>query len=48
MPEEPSLLDVTTIRTELAAHYDLTPSIELARDMSDIHARKERVMPFPD
>lgn len=46
--EEPSLLDVTTIRAKLAAHYDLTPSIELARDMADIHARMDRVMPFPD
>ena len=42
------MLDVTTIRAELAAHYDLTPSIELARQMSDIYARMDRVMPFPD
>lgn len=27
--EEPSLLDVMTIRAELAAYYDLTPSVEL-------------------
>lgn len=46
--EEPSLLDVTTTRPELAAHYDLSPSVELAREMSDIHARMDRVMPFPD
>ena len=42
------MLDVTTIRAELAAHYDLEPSVELAQEMAGIHARMDRVMPFPD
>ena len=42
------MLDVTTIRAELAAHYDLAPSLALARDMAAIHARMERAVPFPD
>ena len=46
--KEPVLLDVTTIRAELAAHYDLAPSLALARDMAAIHARMERAVPFPD
>ncbi|MGR3199577.1 MAG: quinolinate synthase NadA, partial [Paracoccus sp. (in: a-proteobacteria)] len=42
------MLDLTNIRAELEAHYDLAPSMELAQRMSDIHARMDRVMPFPD
>nr|WP_111301655.1 quinolinate synthase NadA [Paracoccus saliphilus] len=42
------MLDLTNIRAELEAHYDLAPSVELAQQMSDIHARMDRVMPFPD
>lgn len=42
------MLDLMTIRDELHAHYDLTPSMELAQDMSDIHARMGRVMPMID
>lgn len=42
------MLDLTSIRDELARHYDLTPSLELAESMKDIHARMDRVMPWPD
>lgn len=42
------MLDLTNIRAELQAHYDLAPSLELAESMSDIHARMDRVVPLPD
>jgi len=42
------MLDLTNIRDELRAHYDLEPSLELAAEMSDIHARMGRVMPLVD
>ena len=42
------MLDLTKIRAELKRHYDLTPSVELAEQMSEIHARMKRSMPFPD
>lgn len=42
------MLDLTSIRDELNAHYDLAPSLELAESMSDIHARMDRVVPLPD
>ena len=42
------MLDLMTMRDELRAHYDLTPSMELAQEMSDIHARMGRVMPMID
>ena len=42
------MLDLTNIRDELRAHYDLSPSMELAEQMSDIHARMNRVMPMVD
>lgn len=42
------MLDLTTIRGELAACYDLEPSLELAERMADVHARMGRVMPWPD
>ncbi|MTH77987.1 quinolinate synthase NadA [Paracoccus aestuariivivens] len=42
------MLDKTDIRKELRAHYDLEPSLELAAEMSDIHARMDRVMPMVD
>ncbi|PKQ10486.1 MAG: quinolinate synthase [Alphaproteobacteria bacterium HGW-Alphaproteobacteria-1] len=42
------MLDLTNIRAELQAHYDLSPSVTLATQMADIHARMARVMPFPD
>lgn len=46
--EEMTMLDMTTIRAELKACYDLEPSLELAQQMSDIHARMDRVMPLVD
>ncbi|MDP5307264.1 quinolinate synthase NadA [Paracoccus spongiarum] len=42
------MLDMTGIRAELNAHYDLAPSLELAETMSAIHARMDRVVPLPD
>jgi len=42
------MLDLTTIRDELGAHYDLEPSLDLAERMADVHARMGRVMPWPD
>ena len=42
------MLDMMNIRGELALHYDLAPSLELAQEMSDIHARMDRVMPLVD
>lgn len=42
------MLDLANIRTALNRHYDLTPSVELAQQMGDIHARMSRVVPFPD
>ena len=42
------MLDLTSVRDELARHYDLAPSLELAESMKDIHARMDRVMPWPD
>ncbi|MCF3972913.1 quinolinate synthase NadA [Paracoccus salsus] len=42
------MLDLTAIRAELHAHYDLEPSLELAESMSEIHARMDRVVPLPD
>ncbi|OCX65326.1 quinolinate synthase [Thioclava sp. SK-1] len=42
------MLDFTVMRATLADYYDLTPSVELAEALSDIHAKMERVIPFPD
>lgn len=42
------MLDLTDIRSQLRAHYDLEPSLDLAHAMSDIHARMGRVMPMID
>ena len=42
------MLDMTSIRAELDAHYDLAPSLETARRLGDIHTRMDRVMPLPD
>ncbi|MER5172086.1 quinolinate synthase NadA [Thioclava kandeliae] len=42
------MLDFTAMRAQLAEVYDLTPSVELAQSMSDIHAKMDRVIPFPD
>ncbi|WP_339108616.1 quinolinate synthase NadA [Thioclava sp. GXIMD4216] len=42
------MLDFTAMRATLAEVYDLTPSVELASSMADIHAKMDRVIPFPD
>ena len=47
-PGGESMLDLTTMRADLAEKFDLTPSLTLAEEMRDIHARMDRVMPLPD
>ena len=42
------MLDFATMRAALAEAYDLTPSLTLAQEMADIHARMDRVIPLPD
>lgn len=42
------MLDLTEMRSTLAATYDLAPSMTLAEEMRDIHARMDRVIPLPD
>jgi quinolinate synthase len=42
------LLDQIALRAELADHYDLAPSTELAAEMADIYARMDRVVTPPD
>lgn len=42
------MLDQIALRAELADHYDLAPSPDLAAEMSGIYARMERVMSPPD
>lgn len=42
------MLDLMPVRAELAAHYDLNPSIAAAEATRDIWARMARVMPFAD
>ncbi|MFV0300372.1 MAG: quinolinate synthase NadA [Paracoccus sp. (in: a-proteobacteria)] len=42
------MLDLTHVRAELADHYDLAPSIDLAAAMPDIYDRMKRVVPPPD
>ena len=42
------MLDQNAIRAELAQHYDLEPSVELADAMSDIYAKMDRVVSHPD
>lgn len=42
------MLDLTTMRATLAEKFDLAPSMTLAEEMRDIHARMDRVMPLPD
>ncbi|WP_420796852.1 quinolinate synthase NadA [Alkalilacustris brevis] len=43
-----ALLDVTNMRSVLADHYDLAPSMEAAEATRDIHARMARVVPLAD
>ena len=42
------MLDLTTMRATLAEIYDLAPSLDLAEEMRDIHAKMDRVVPLPD
>ncbi|MFP1643550.1 quinolinate synthase NadA [Pontitalea aquivivens] len=42
------MLDFAMMRATLAEAYDLAPSVTLAEEMRDIHARMDRVVPFPD
>lgn len=42
------MLDQTALRTELADHYDLAPSPELAAAHANIYAKMERVISPPD
>lgn len=42
------MLDFATMRATLAEAYDLAPSLQLAEEMRDIHARMDRVVPLPD
>lgn len=43
-----NLLDLTAIRTELAEHYDLAPSVDIAEAMPEIYKRMDRVVTPPD
>jgi quinolinate synthase len=36
------------LRSALAEKYDLAPSLDLAREMGDLHARMDRVVPLAD
>ena len=40
--------DITKLRAELAAHFDLAPSIAAAQSTKHIHAKMERVVPLAD
>lgn len=40
--------DITTLRADLAAHYDLAPSLAAAEATRDLYARMQRVVPFAD
>ncbi|KEP68923.1 quinolinate synthetase [Thioclava dalianensis] len=42
------MLDLTKMRSTLAGQYDLAPSMRLAEDMADTHAKMARVMPLAD
>lgn len=42
------MLDFAAMRATLAEAYDLAPSMTLAEEMRDIHARMDRVVPLPD
>ena len=42
------MLDTTTLRAELSSHYDLAPSVDLAKRMQDIYATMNRVVSPPD
>jgi quinolinate synthase len=42
------LPDIATIRTTLAEHYDLAPSLQAAEATSDTYRKMARVVPFAD
>ncbi len=42
------MTDLATIRTELARHYDLAPSVECAEELADLYAGMSRAVPFAD
>ncbi|WP_204112306.1 quinolinate synthase NadA [Shimia biformata] len=42
------MLDLTTVRAELGAQYDLTPSQETADRLGDLYSRMDRVVPPSD
>ncbi|UOA28624.1 quinolinate synthase NadA [Pseudosulfitobacter sp. DSM 107133] len=42
------MLDLTAIGTELAQHYDLAPSVDIAAEMPEIYVRMDRVVSPPD
>ncbi|CUH64536.1 Quinolinate synthase A [Thalassovita autumnalis] len=42
------MLDLSTLRSDLADHYDLAPNPRLADSMSDIYARMDRVVSPPE
>lgn len=42
------MLDLTSVRSELAKHYDLAPSVDLAASMQDIYEKMDRVVSPPD
>ncbi|WP_136637734.1 quinolinate synthase NadA [Pseudooceanicola onchidii] len=42
------MLDQIALRAELADHYDLAPSTDIAAATADIHARMDRVVSPPD
>src|SRR3990167_3395191 len=44
----PNLPDILELRAELAAHYDLAPSLEAAEATRDIYERMDRVVPLAD
>ena len=44
----PLLLDQIALRAELADHYDLAPSTDIALANADIFARMDRVVTPPD
>jgi quinolinate synthase len=44
----PTLPDILELRAELAAHYDLAPSLEAAEATRDIYERMDRVVPLAD
>ena len=41
-------MELSRVRAELAAAYDLTPSLAKAEATADIHARMDRVLPLAD